>query len=67
VNAKNIATIGSGCVACGCCVNACPKNAIQIHLGILARVDGETCVGCGQCANRCPAAIITVLERVASR
>ena len=51
------------CVACGCCVKVCPKNALHVHAGIIARVDGEKCVGCGKCAAVCPAAVITIVQR----
>lgn len=50
------------CVACGCCVKVCPKNAITIHHGIYAKVDLETCVGCGKCAKECPASVIEIQE-----
>ena len=48
------------CVACGCCMKVCPKNAITIPKGIHAEIDKERCVGCGKCAKECPASIITV-------
>lgn len=48
------------CVACGCCMKVCPKNAIAIPKGIHAEIDKERCVGCGKCAKECPASIITV-------
>lgn len=62
-----IARVGKQCVACGCCVNACPRQAIQVYLGMIARVDGETCVGCGKCERACPAALITISQREAAR
>ena len=58
-----LAWIGENCVACGCCVAACPRKAIHIHLGVSAQVDSTRCVGCGRCATACPAAIITLGER----
>ena len=58
-----ISQIGKECVACGCCVRVCPKEAIQIAWGISARVDEEKCVGCGKCAKVCPAAVIDMVER----
>ena len=54
------ANIGAECVACGCCASVCPKKAIWIDSGIIARIDGEKCVGCGKCANTCPAAVISI-------
>ncbi|MGI5959760.1 MAG: 4Fe-4S dicluster domain-containing protein [Massiliimalia sp.] len=52
------------CVACGCCVKVCPKNAISIQKGIFALVDSDLCVGCGKCAKECPASIIVIKEAV---
>ncbi len=48
------------CVACGCCMKACPRNAITIPNGIHAVIDRERCVGCGICTKECPASIITL-------
>lgn len=50
------------CVACGCCVKVCPKNAIEIWKGILAKIDPTACVGCGKCAKECPASVIDIQE-----
>ncbi len=52
------------CVACGCCVKVCPRNAISIFRGIYAEVDGDLCVGCGKCATECPASVIILEEAV---
>ncbi len=60
---RKIATIGKECVACGCCVLACPREAVQIAWGISARVNPDKCVGCGKCAKVCPAAVIAIAER----
>lgn len=48
------------CVACGCCIKVCPRNAISIPKGIHAVIDRELCVGCGKCAKECPASIISL-------
>lgn len=48
------------CVACGCCIKVCPKNAIAIPKGIYAEINHELCVGCGKCAKECPASVITL-------
>jgi MinD superfamily P-loop ATPase containing an inserted ferredoxin domain len=48
------------CVACGCCVNICPKNAIAMFKGKYAVVDEELCVGCGKCSKICPASVINM-------
>lgn len=50
----------SECVACGCCIKVCPKNAITIPKGIFAEINPELCVGCGKCAKECPASVITL-------
>ncbi|WP_289834525.1 4Fe-4S binding protein [Parabacteroides goldsteinii] len=48
------------CVACGCCVKVCPRNAITVPKGIYAEINKTQCVGCGKCAKECPAGIITL-------
>lgn len=60
---KKLARIGADCVACGCCVLICPKNAVHVHAGIIAQVDDLACIGCGKCAAACPAAVITLAVR----
>lgn len=57
------AIIGKECVACGCCVSVCPKKAISIHSGVMARVNSQACVGCGKCAKVCPAAVIDIVKK----
>lgn len=58
-----LACVGKACVACGCCAAACPKGAVHIDSGIIARVNAELCIGCGKCAKICPAHVITMKER----
>ncbi len=50
------------CVACGCCVKVCPKEAITVIKGLFAQVDTDRCVGCGKCAKECPASVIEMRE-----
>lgn len=50
------------CVACGCCVKVCPRQALTIHRGLYAVVDRDRCVGCGRCAAECPASVIEMEE-----
>ena len=61
--AKKVAGIGEECVACGCCMAVCPREAIHIPFGIRAQVCEERCVGCGRCAKVCPAAVISIVDR----
>lgn len=48
------------CVACGCCIGVCPRNAITVPYGIFAEVNFDLCVGCGKCVRECPAGVITL-------
>ncbi len=50
------------CVACGCCMKVCPRNAISVPKGIYAEINKELCVGCGKCVKECPASVITLKE-----
>lgn len=52
----------SACVACGCCVKVCPRQALTIDRGLYAVVDRDRCVGCGRCAAECPASVIEMEE-----
>ena len=44
------------CVACGCCIKVCPRNAIEIWKGIMAKVD------IAKCEKECPASVIKIQE-----
>jgi Fe-S-cluster-containing hydrogenase component 2 len=55
---QNQTFIGAGCVSCGVCQKACPKNAITTELGSRTIIDPADCVNCGICANLCSAGII---------
>ncbi|WP_300277483.1 4Fe-4S binding protein [Peptacetobacter sp.] len=62
---KRFATVDkSFCVACGCCIKVCPKNAISIKNGLYADVDLEKCIGCGLCSKECPASVIDIKREV---
>lgn len=60
---KFVASVGKNCVACGACMNVCPRHAIQVKNGIKAVVNTASCVGCGLCEKTCPAGIIEIQER----
>lgn len=51
------------CVACGACVQECPRQAINIWKGCFAKIDTVSCVGCGKCAGVCPADSIEIRMR----
>lgn len=53
----------NSCVACGSCVDVCPRGAMSIYAGSYAQVDDDICVGCGTCAKECPASAIQVEVR----
>ena len=41
------------CVACGCCKDACPAEAISAGDPAYT-IDPDKCVDCGACAAGCP-------------
>ncbi len=59
---KKAAVWSQLCVACGCCVSSCPRQAIHIRRGIYASIDEAQCIGCGQCVRDCPASVIALKE-----
>ena len=60
---KKLAVVSKECVACGCCENICPLNAISIFKGLYAQADIAKCIGCGKCQKGCPASVISIVER----
>ena len=52
----------SHCVACGCCVKACPLGALSVRFGVYAHVEYDRCVGCGKCAKESPASVIEIKQ-----
>ncbi|MFH1530836.1 MAG: glycyl-radical enzyme activating protein [Pseudomonadota bacterium] len=52
--------IGSRCISCRLCLDACPRGALSARTGGIA-VDRDRCEGCGACAEECPS---TALERM---
>jgi len=49
-NSRCLAQKG-GCFAC---IDHCPKEAVNIALGVGIVIDPELCDGCGECAAVCP-------------
>ena len=63
---KKIAAVEKkNCIACGTCMIACPKDAMNIKNGTYAYAEPETCIGCGICAKDCPTGCISVDVREA--
>ena len=59
-SAQGVAYCGSGywidpekCVACGCCKDACPAEAISEGYAAYS-IDTDKCVDCGTCTATCP-------------
>lgn len=51
------------CVACGACMEVCPRDAIVVWKGTYSVVDDARCIGCGLCAKECPASVIRIEAR----
>ncbi len=58
------------CKGCELCVDACPKESIQLSDSInskgyqFAIKVNDLCNGCGSCAIICPDAVITVYRKI---
>lgn len=58
------------CMACGCCIQACPFSCLQFSRTGLdpynkqypELVTGNQCTGCGACASACITDCITVIK-----
>ncbi|MBR2040991.1 MAG: 4Fe-4S binding protein [Oscillospiraceae bacterium] len=56
------------CKGCGLCVNACPKQILELSRSRLNQKghspveikEPEKCIGCAFCATMCPDCVITV-------
>lgn len=61
---KSVAAVDwETCVACGCCLKVCPRQALSIYRGSYAVVDADACMGCGRCEKECPASVIEIHAR----
>jgi len=49
------------CTACGACVDACPRGAIEV--ADVAVIDAVFCTGCGACLDACPNDVIEIETR----
>ena len=55
--------IGSDCIACGACADACPAGAISMgdeHY----EIDQDKCLQCGACVDTCPTGAISEKQNV---
>ena len=52
--------IAAWCRGCGCCIRACPAEALK--LGETCAEVLPECVGCGSCERACPFSAIRMKE-----
>ncbi|MCI5633922.1 MAG: 4Fe-4S binding protein [Alphaproteobacteria bacterium] len=48
------------CIGCGSCVEACPRQAVNLKRGGFPQFDTNLCIGCGKCKSICPVKAISV-------
>jgi len=42
------------CVACGMCLEVCPRAVLRLTNGTAAIVNRDACIECGACSRNCP-------------
>lgn len=60
--ARTVAIVAEpeSCIACGACVDACPRGAIALEE--TAVIDPRLCNGCGICTNECSYGALALVE-----
>jgi len=60
--ARTVAIVAKpgSCIACGTCVDTCPRGAITLEE--TAMIDPQLCNGCGLCVNDCSYGALALAE-----
>ncbi len=60
--ARTVAIVAKpgSCIACGTCVETCPRGAITLEK--TAVIDSQLCHGCGLCVNDCSYGALALAE-----
>ena len=69
-NVARIAIDGTYCKGCGLCVDACPKNILELDMSVIGAkgyhpvkcTDESQCIGCKSCEAMCPDVAIQVVR-----
>ena len=52
------------CVACGMCLEVCPRAVLSLTNGTVAIVNRDACIECGACSRNCPVNALSVKSGV---